>query len=83
MYLNVEEGEEDNLPLRSKFFSEERGSYIFKINVIDSMGEKSEPIKIVVNVSYNLELDALTISGVEDATVKSGSIFEQLNEVSA
>lgn len=80
---NVEEGEEDDQPLITEFVSEERGSYIFKINAVDSMGEKSEAIKIVVNVSYNLNLDAPIISGVEDVTVQSGSIFEPLNEVSA
>lgn len=78
-----DEATEDSQPVITEFSSEEIGTYTFKIYAVDSMGEKSDPIKVLVNVTYDLSLDAPTIYGVEDVEIQSGSIFKPLDGVSA
>ena len=78
-----DESKEDSQPLISEFSSEEIGTYTFKINAIDSVGEKSESIKVLVNVQYNLGLAPPTIEGAEDIEIQSGSLFKPLDGVSA
>ena len=78
-----DESKEDSQPLISEFSSEEIGTYTFKINAVDSAGEKSAPIKVLVNVQHNLELAAPTIQGAEDIEIQSGSLFKPLDGVSA
>ena len=58
-----DESKEDSQPVISEFSSEEIGTYTFKINAVDSVGEKSESIKVLVNVQYNLDLANPTIEG--------------------
>lgn len=78
-----DDNKEDSQPAIEEFMSDEIGTYTFKIYAIDSMGEKSEPINILVNVKYNLNLDPPTIHGGEDVTIQSGTIFKPLDGVSA
>ncbi len=78
-----DESKEDSQPVISEFSSEEIGTYTFKINAVDSVGEKSESIKVLVNVQYNLGLAPPTIEGAEDIEIQSGSLFKPLDGVSA
>ena len=78
-----DESKEDSQPVISEFSSEEIGTYTFKINAVDSVGEKSESIKVLVNVQYNLDLANPTIEGAEDIEIQSGSLFKPLDGVSA
>lgn len=73
---NVSEDKEDSQPLIKQFSTSEIGTYTLKIYAVDSNGAKSNPVNILVNVSYNLELEAPTITGVENVTIQSGDIFD-------
>lgn len=80
---NVDENREDSQPLITKFATDDVGAYTFKINAVDSMGEKSKPVEVVVNVAYDLNLPEPTIEGVENVELQSGSVFNTLDGVSA
>lgn len=79
----IDESKEDYETVITKFSSEEVGTYTFKIYAIDSVGEKSEPIKLTVNVTYDLTLEAPTIIGADDIVLQSGEVFNPLEGVLA
>ena len=79
----TDESKEDTQPLITEFTSEEVGTHTFKVYAVDSMGEKSEPIKLMVNVKYNTELEKPTITGAEKVEIESGTVFNLLQGVTA
>ena len=79
----TDESKEDTQPLITEFTSEEVGTHTFKVYAVDSMGEKSEPIKLMVNVKYNTELTKPTITGAEKVEIESGTVFNLLQGVTA
>ena len=79
----TDESKEDTQPLITEFTSEEVGTHTFKVYAVDSMGEKSEPIKLMVNVKYNTELAKPTITGAEKVEIESGTVFNLLQGVTA
>lgn len=79
----TDESKEDNEKTITEFSTEEVGTYTFKVYAVDSMKEKSEPVNVVVNVSYNMNLAEPTIEGADDVTLEAGSVFKPLEGVTA
>ena len=79
----TDESKEDSQPLITEFTSEEVGTHTFKVYAVDNMGEKSEPIKLMVNVKYNTELKEPTITGAQRVEIQSGTVFDLLQGVTA
>ena len=79
----TDESKEDNEKTITEFSTEEVGTYTFKVYAVDSMKEKSEPVNVVVNVSYNMDLAEPTIEGADDVTLEAGSVFKPLEGVTA
>lgn len=77
------ESDEDKQNTITKFSSDEVGTYIFKAYAVDTMGEKSEPKYLYVNVQYDKDIADPTIDGAGDIEVQSGSGFKPLEGVSA
>lgn len=80
---NIPEDKEDNQPIITEFSSEDIGTYTFKVNAVDSNGDKSEPIEILVDVHYDLNLAEPSIKGIENIEVQSGTVFNPLDGVIA
>lgn len=80
---NVEESKEDNQETITKFSTDKVGTYIFKLNAVDTMGEKSKPKYLYVNVQYDMNLKEPTIEGATNIEIQSGSTFKPLEGVTA
>ncbi len=79
----TDESQEDSENTIESFSTDEVGTYRFKIYAVDTMGEKSEPKYIYVNVQYNMDLPEPTFEGLNNIEVQSGSAFKPLDGVTA